>query len=183
MQALIPVNTPATVLVATFQATSTSGDKGLHYHPGIVYLFVLWTFLLHLLPSLPRHLHRRNWAYSENGLADIFGVSIRVRLFPRRRAFQLQRTHRNRRTGPQRKTLRREQTEKEAGGASHFPAWNLPAARPQFRLSFLLRFARACEPEGLTCQILNIISWRITNELLSTDEGQSPKCLDYSNWT
>ena len=30
----------------------------------------------------------------------------------------------------------REQTEKEVGDASYFPAWDQPASRPQFRLHF-----------------------------------------------
>ena len=39
-------------------------------------MFVFWSHLLHLLPSLPCHLQRRDWAYSE-------GTSTRLRLvFP-----------------------------------------------------------------------------------------------------
>ena len=31
----------------------------------ILYLFVIWSHLLHLMPSLPCHLHWRDWAYSD----------------------------------------------------------------------------------------------------------------------
>ena len=63
-----------------------------------------------------------------------------------------------------------------------FDRQNPPRSRAASIQTFIFTEVRARTCQRETFQILNIISWRITNELLSTDEGQSPKCLDYSNW-
>ena len=52
-------------LVAIFPAKPnwTPGTKVLHNHQRILHLFVLWSDLQHLLPSLPFYLHWRDWAH------------------------------------------------------------------------------------------------------------------------
>ena len=62
----LSVSTPTlSYLWPYFQRNRSSGTKGSLNHPRLLYLFVLWSDLLHLLPSLPCHLHRRDWAHSE----------------------------------------------------------------------------------------------------------------------
>ena len=48
-----------------FQRNRSSGAKGSLHHQRFLHLLVLLSDLLHLLPSLPCHLHRRDWAHSE----------------------------------------------------------------------------------------------------------------------
>ena len=67
-----------------FQRDWSSGAKGSLNHQRVLYLFVLWSDLLHLLPSLPCHLHQaRLGALWENVLVNTSVASTRMCLvFP-----------------------------------------------------------------------------------------------------
>ena len=48
-----------------FQRNPSSRTKRSLNHQRVIQMFVLWSNLLHLLPSLPCFLHRRDWAHSK----------------------------------------------------------------------------------------------------------------------
>ena len=66
------------------QRNRSSRAKRSLNHQRFLHLFVLWSDLLHLLPLLPCHLHRRDWARTlMNVLVNISEASTRMRLvFP-----------------------------------------------------------------------------------------------------
>ena len=83
-------------------------------------------------------------------------------------------TYHSRRSGPRDQTLQWEQTEEEAGNASHLSTRDMPAARPQCRFSLHLKFTRACKTQ-LSNFTFNTWNHGATHNGYSTDEGHSPE--------
>jgi len=74
-QVLIHVNTHVAVIVTIFPGSETDllGLKDRSTIDRFLHFFVLWSDLLHLLPLLPCHLHRRDWART---LRERFGENL-----------------------------------------------------------------------------------------------------------